>query len=155
MLQRQQGPDLPSLWLLVGTPSVLRPEFSPKTGGAHSVLFGYHYTCIYLFDIIYLLLMLFVFRFLLPLRLVWLLVCCLYKEVYLHIFKRASFWLHGCCGEWGGWVRKSVNHTSWVAVVTPTDRPKLVHNRCVIELFDGVFCHFARLPFLLIEGLLS
>ena len=28
-----------------------------------------------------------------------------------------------------------VNQTSWVAVVTPTDRPKSVHNRCVIELF--------------------
>ena len=29
-----------------------------------------------------------------------------------------------------------VNHTSWVAVVTPTDRPKSV--RSVIELFCGV-----------------
>ena len=28
-----------------------------------------------------------------------------------------------------------VNHTSWVAVVTPTDRPKSVFNRIVIELF--------------------
>ena len=26
----------------------------------------------------------------------------------------------------------------WVAVVTPTDRPKSVRNRCVIELFGGV-----------------
>ena len=31
-----------------------------------------------------------------------------------------------------------VNHTSWVAVVTPTDRLKSVRNRCVIELFCGV-----------------
>ena len=31
------------------------------------------------------------------------------------------------------------NHTSWVAVVIPTDRPKSVHNRCVIESFGGVF----------------
>ena len=31
-----------------------------------------------------------------------------------------------------------VNHTSWVAVVTPTDRPKSVRNHCVIELFCGV-----------------
>ena len=31
-----------------------------------------------------------------------------------------------------------VNHTSWVAVVTPTDRPKSVRNRCLIELFCGV-----------------
>ena len=40
------------------------------------------------------------------LRLGWLLVCCLYKEIYLQIFKRVSFWLHGCCGEWEGWARK-------------------------------------------------
>ena len=31
------------------------------------------------------------------------------------------------------------NHTSWMAVVTPTDRPKSVRNRCVIEVFGGVF----------------
>ena len=32
-----------------------------------------------------------------------------------------------------------VNQTSWVAVVTPTDRPKSVCNRCVIELFVALF----------------
>ena len=31
------------------------------------------------------------------------------------------------------------NHISWVAVVTPTDRPKSVRNRCVIEVFGCVF----------------
>ena len=39
----------------------------------------------------------------------------------------------------GRWARKPVNHTSWVAVVTPTDRPKSVRNRCVIELFVALF----------------
>ena len=39
-----------------------------------------------------------------------------------------------------------VNHTSWVAVVTLTDRPKSVRNRCLIELFCGVVCVFT-LPF--------
>ena len=39
-----------------------------------------------------------------------------------------------------------VNHTSWAAVVTPTDRSKSVHNRCVIEPFCGVFC-VVTLPF--------
>ena len=39
-----------------------------------------------------------------------------------------------------------VNHTSWVAVVTPTDRPKSVRNRYVIELFCGVVC-VVTLPF--------
>ena len=27
------------------------------------------------------------------------------------------------------------NHTSWMDVVTPTDRPKSVHNCCVIDVF--------------------
>ena len=40
----------------------------------------------------------------------------------------------------GRWVRNPVNHTSWVAVVTPTDRPKSVRNCCLIELFCGVVC---------------
>ena len=31
------------------------------------------------------------------------------------------------------------NHTRCVAIVTPTDRPKSVRNRCVIEVFGGVF----------------
>ena len=67
----------------------------------------------------------------------WLLVCCLYKEVYLQIFKCVSFWLHGCCGEWEGGPVNQVNHISWVAVVTPTDRPKSVRNRCLIDFFCG------------------
>ena len=33
-----------------------------------------------------------------------------------------------------------VNHTSWVAVITPTDRPNSVRNCYVIELFCGVVC---------------
>ena len=48
--------------------------------------------------------------------------------------------------EKGGPVNK-VNHTSWMAVVTPTDRPKSVHNRFVIELFCGVVCVVFLLPF--------
>ena len=35
--------------------------------------------------------------------------------------------------------RKPVNHTSWVALVTPTDRPKSVRNHCLIELFVALF----------------
>ena len=82
----------------------------------------------------------------LPLCLGWLLVCCLYKDVYLQVFKCASFWLHGCCGEWENWARKPIKHTIWMAVVTPTGHPKSVRNRCVIELFCGVVCVFT-LPF--------
>ena len=40
-----------------------------------------------------------------------------------------------------------VNHTSWVAGVAPTDRPKSVRNRCIIELFCGVVCVVVTLPF--------
>ena len=46
---------------------------------------------------------------------------------------------------------------SWVAAVTPIYRPKSVRNRCVIEVFGGVFllsrCFLDF--FLLVQGLLS
>ena len=32
-----------------------------------------------------------------------------------------------------------LNHTSWMTIVTQTDRPKSVRNRCIIEVFGGVF----------------
>ena len=51
-----------------------------------------------------------------------------------------SFWLHGFCGYLEGLDPVNrFNHTSWVAIVTPTDRPKSVRNRCLIEDFGGVF----------------
>ena len=49
--------------------------------------------------------------------------------------------LNNCCGEWEG--RHPVNwsnHTSWVAIIAPTDRPKSVCNRYVIEVFLCLFC---------------
>ena len=47
-------------------------------------------------------------------------------------------------------------HTSWVAIVTLTDRPKSVRNRCVIEvLVVFLCCHVAIWIFLLVKGLLS
>ena len=95
--QRRQGSDLCPLWLLVGTPSAIRHEFA-FSRAEHSR--PYSDVAKYIFDIWYLLTMLFMYWFLWPLRLVWLLVCCLYKEVYSQIFKCVSFWLHGCCGEW-------------------------------------------------------
>ena len=49
--------------------------------------------------------------------------------------------LNNCCGAWEGWNPVNwFNHTSWVAIVTPTDRPKSVRNPCVIEVFGGVLC---------------
>ena len=49
-------------------------------------------------------------------------------------------------GSWKVGPAKKVNHTSWMTIVTPTDRPKSVRNRSVIELFYGVLCVFI-LPF--------
>ena len=134
--QRRQGPDLCPLWLLVGTPSAIIPELAFSRAEHNQ---PYSDVAKYIFDIYYSLTMLFVYWFLLPLRLVWLLVCCLYKEVYLQIFKCVSFWLHDCCGELEGGSVNLVNHTSWVAVVTPTDRPKSVRNCCLIEFFVALF----------------
>ena len=36
--------------------------------------------------------------------------------------------------------RSFLSITCGVTAVTPTDRPKSVRNRCVIEVFSGVFC---------------
>ena len=90
--------------------------------------------------------MLFVFWFLWPLRLVWLLVCFLYKEVYLPIFKIDVLLITRLWRLVGRCARKLVNHTSWVAVATPTDRPKSVRNCCLIEHFCGVV-NVVTLPF--------
>ena len=38
------------------------------------------------------------------------------------------------------WPVNQVKHTNWVAIVTPTDRPKSVRNRCVIVVLS--FCPF-------------
>ena len=57
------------------------------------------------------------------------------KKDCLQIFKCLFFWLYGFCREWEGFV----NHTSWVVVVTPTDRPKSVRNRWKIKHFVDVF----------------
>ena len=44
--------------------------------------------------------------------------------------------LDGCCGEWENWDPVNrFNHTSWMTVVTSTDCPKSVRNRCVIAVF--------------------
>ena len=51
-----------------------------------------------------------------------------------------SFWLHGFCGQWKGWdLVNRFYHNSWVAIVDPTDCPNSVRNRCVNEVFGGVF----------------
>ena len=99
--KRRQGPDLRPLWLLVWTPSAIRPELA-FSRAEHSLPYSDVTVYIYLLYICHLCFTCIDFYDLLG----WLLVCCLYKEVYLQIFKRVSFWLHDCCGEWVGWARK-------------------------------------------------
>ena len=101
--QRRQGPDLRPLWLLVGTPSAIRPELA-FSRAEHSL--PYLDVTLYIFAILNLSSMLYVYRFLWPLRLgdCWFVV---YIRRFVYKFlKRVSFWLHGCCGEWKGWARK-------------------------------------------------
>ena len=48
-----------------------------------------------------------------------------------------------CTTDTGSWKVWSLNlpltHTGWMIVVAPTDRPKSVRNRCVVERFCSVF----------------
>ena len=89
----------------------------------------------------FILLHMFVYHILRPLHFGWLWVLNLHKEDYLQIFKCVSFSFHDFCSQWEGWVPVNrFNHTSWMTFVTPTDRPKSVHNRCVVEVFGGVVC---------------
>ena len=67
-------------------------------------------------------------------------VCCLYKEVYLQILNVCPFDYTAVARSGKVGPVNQVIHTSWVAVVTQTDRPKSVRHRCIIELFCGVVC---------------
>ena len=51
--------------------------------------------------------------------------------------------------EWEDDGHKQNYHTSWVTVVDPTDRPKSVHNRCIVELYVA-FCVFTLLSMVVI-----
>ena len=74
--------------------------------------------------------------------------CFKYKWQFDHIVpsrweitnRPLIIYIHNCCCGWEGWDPVNrFNHTSWVAVFTLTDRPKSVRNRCVIEVFGGIF----------------
>ena len=62
-----------------------------------------------------------------------------WSSVYIRIFKCVSFWLHGFCGKMEFRYSLSGLTTPVGWLVTPTDRPKSVRNRFVIEVFGGVF----------------
>ena len=100
------------------------------------VVVGYRFfflptSSIYMFILLYT-------RFLWSVRFGWLLVLNLF---FLQKFKCVPFWVHGFCGKWEGCVPVNrFNHTSWITVGTPTDRPKSVCNRCVIEVLVAFLC---------------
>ena len=73
------GPDPRPLWLLVGTPSACGPELAYRLRVAQPTLMDV-YTYYFWYTII--LLYMFVWHILLPLRFGWLLVLSLYKEDY-------------------------------------------------------------------------
>ena len=55
-------------------------------------------------------------------------------------FKFLFFWLHSRCWKWEGMALKSqINHTGWMTVVAPIDRPKSVRNCYAMEHFCSVF----------------
>ena len=141
--QRRQGPDLHPLWLLVGTPSAIRPELA-FSRAEHSLPFSDVTIYIFLLYYIYhLCLTCNDFYDLSAWGGCWFVVYIrrfIYKFLMCVLLIKRLLWLVG------RWVRKPVNHTSWVAVVTPTDRHKSVRNRCLIELFCGVVC-VVTLPF--------
>ena len=143
--QRRQSPDLRPLLLLVGTPSAIRPELA-FSRAEHSL--PYSDVTIYIFAISYLSSMLYV-------------TCIDFYDLsawsgcWFDVYIRRFIYklLNGCPFDYtavagSGKVGpvNQVNHTSWVAVVTPTDRPKSVRDRCLIELFCGVVC-VVTLPF--------
>ena len=63
-------------------------------------------------------------------------------KLYLHVLDYTTVAV-----SWKVGPVNSVNHKSWVTVVTQTDCPKSVRNSCLIELFCGVVC-VVTLPFL-------
>ena len=74
------------------------------------------------------------------------LIISLIKYIIIVISDICSFDYTAVAGSGKVGPVNQVNHTSWVAIVTPTDRPKSVHNRCEIKLFCGVV-YVVTLPF--------
>ena len=134
--QRRQGPDTRPLWLLFGTLLVLGPELLPD--GRNIAFSG---GCLYKF-------LIYCFYHLTNLCKTFYdlsgLVCCwssafirryISKCLIVSPFDNTVFAVNGK-------VLDSVNgfnHTRWVAIVTPTDRPKSFRNPCVIEIIGSDF----------------
>ena len=132
--QRRQGPDLRPLWLWVRTPSAIRHELT-FSRAKHSLSYS-DVTILYIFC--YIIFIIYVFTCIDFYDLSAWGDCCIVVYMRRFIYKFLNLWPVAGSGKVGP--VNQVNHTSWVAVVTPTDRPKSVRNRSVIELFSGVVC---------------
>ena len=132
-----------SLWLLVGTPSAIRPELA-FSRAEHSL--PYSDVTIYIFAVIFIIYALRVSIFMTSLAWggCWFVVYI--RRFIDQILNVCPFDYTAVAGSGKVGTINQVNHTSLVAVVTPTDRPKWVRNRCAIELFCGVVC-VVTLPF--------
>ena len=138
------------LWLLVGTTSVIRPELASRRA-EHSLPYSdvtiiyifllyniYHlcFTCIDFYDLS-----------------AWG-GCLFVVDIRRFIYKflnMCPFDYTAVAGSGNVGPVNQASHTSWVAVATPTDRPKSVCNRCVINFFFAFLCcHFALFTFLLV-----
>ena len=83
----------------------------------------------------------------------WLLFCCLYKEFFFYkIFNVCPFDYTDAVGSGTVGPENRLTTPVGCSVVAPTDRPKSVPNRCVIEFVVANFlcCYFSRLSFLLV-----
>ena len=153
--QRRQGHDLRPLWFLVGTPSATRPELA-FSRAEHSLPYSDVNIYIYIFfAILYLSSILYVYRFdfydLYAGGGCWFVV---YIRRFIYKFLNACpFDYTTVAGSGTVGPVNQVNHTSWVAVVTPTDHPKTVREPLCNRTFlwRCLCCHFT---FLLVSGLL-
>ena len=135
--QRRQGPDPRPFWLPVGT-SAFGPELACRLPVAHPTLMDvpiyfnimlYHYICMCttFYDLSAL-------------------VGCWSSVSLRRVISKV---LNVCPFDYTAvaWALVNrFNNTSGVTAVTPTDRPKSVRNRCVIEVFGGFF-HVVTLLF--------
>ena len=134
--QRRQGPDPRPFRLLVGTLLVIGPELT-SWRAEHSLLWR---MSLYIFDIVFyhLTCSCHTFYALSALAGCWSSVFIrriIYKFLNICSFDYIALWLVGRLGS-----RQPFNHTSLVAFVIPSDRPKSVCNRCVIEVLVAFLC---------------
>ena len=136
----------PGLWLAETCFTLLQTlgGFRQNLTGRWKILFGCHYIFCYIIFIIYALRV----SIFMTSPLGWLLVCCLYKEVYLHFLNVCPFDNTTLVGSGKVGLVNQVNHTSWV------NWPFLVHPQSLCNRFFFLWrclcCHFALLTFLLV-----